>query len=301
MPRPGARLALACLLLLGALGAFACAPAGPPPASEEGQLPRRIAVLGPSTVETLYALGQGGLVVAVSDYCVEAAAAELPRLGGQLDPSLERLAAADPDLVLVQGEHPRVADWCRRSGIRFRSFQTDSVAGWVEETGALGQLLGAEEEAAALIEQVGAELARIEAMGAAAGTRADGARPAATRPTALLVVSRSPETATSLLVAGSSSFLHELLVLAGGRNLVEANPRDYFDLNEEALAVADPDLILEFHPPAGDALAAWRRSFPELRAVRAGRVHRLDQDFVLLPGPRMVQTARLLQELLARP
>jgi ABC-type Fe3+-hydroxamate transport system substrate-binding protein len=61
--------------------------------------PRRVVSLVPSLTETLFALGAGADVVAVTDYCVFPPALTLPRVGGTKNPSVEAIRALRPDLV----------------------------------------------------------------------------------------------------------------------------------------------------------------------------------------------------------
>jgi len=74
--------------------------------------PRRIASLVPSLTQTLFDLGAGDRVVAVSDWCGPAlpAGAEPVRVGGVRDPDLDRLLAPKPDLVLLGREENRRED-----------------------------------------------------------------------------------------------------------------------------------------------------------------------------------------------
>jgi len=254
-----------------------------------------VVVLGPSTVENLFALGLGDRVAGVSDYCVAPGAERIVRLGGQLNPNLESLATLRPDLVLTQGRLPDLEDFCRRQGFPLLSLTTDTWAGWQDEVGRLGTLFGVEGRAEALVARARKEMAAL-----AAGR--DPSRP----PTpALLVVGRRAGEAGGLVVAGGASFLSELLAFAGGRNVFADNRRDYFDLAEEALVRAAPEVVFELRPGSSETeaqvLDAWQAGFPALPAVRSGRVILLTQDFILLPGPRMPAFAALLaQELDSR-
>ena len=283
MPESGSRLAAACLLVLTACGA------GGAPDRTAAPALQRVVVLGPSTTETMFALELGRYVVGVSDYCVEARAADLPRVGGQLDPALERIAALDPDLVIVQGGHPRVEEWCAQAGAAFLPLATDSWDAWLEEVELLGDRFGAADAADRLIQESRDALGQV---------RRRAASPGESTLTKIVVYRHSGE-ASGILVAGAASFLSELLEAAGGENLFHANPGDYFDLNEEALLQQRPEVILELNSPDEAPIAVWRRAFPDLPAVRDDKVYPLDQDFILLPGPRMVETAELIADLLA--
>ncbi len=72
--------------------------------------PQRVVSLVPSMTESLFALGLGGAVVGVTDYCTQPpqAVANLPRLGGPKDPRVADILALQPDLVLAnREENPR--------------------------------------------------------------------------------------------------------------------------------------------------------------------------------------------------
>lgn len=273
--------------LLGATFAFGCARA---PEMEDGAIssPQRIVVLGPSTAANLFAMEQGHRVVGVSDYNTLAEAAELPRVGGLADPSLERIVALAPDLVLVQGDIPRVEEVCRTSGIRFHAFTTDTLKEWRAEIDWLGKTLGAEEQAQGVRDDFEDTLEELRLLGFSVA------------PKVLLVIFRRADEASGMMVAGDQGFLHELLLAVGGTNVLEGSGQDYFDLNEERLVRLAPDIILEFNTADGadqrarldaEALAIWRRDFPSLPAVQQGKVHTLTGKDLLIPGPGMLDTA----------
>ena len=61
----------------------------------------RIVSLAPNLTEILYALGLESRLVGVTDYCdFPPAAQSKPRVGQVISPSLEKIVALNPDLVL---------------------------------------------------------------------------------------------------------------------------------------------------------------------------------------------------------
>jgi len=249
-------------------------------------IPKRAVVIGPATAANLFVLGAGDHVVAVSDYNTLKAAKSLPRVGGLFDPNIERITALNPDLVLIQGQAKSLEEYCAASGIEFRSFSTDTLADWRNEMEWLVHRFGAGKRLPAQLERMTQGLAALTA-------RSDGT---ATPPRVLLVVSRRTDEASNLVVAGPASFLDELLVAAGGQNVFTDNDRDYFDLNEESLIRAAPEVILEFDANSSgrEAVDIWRAAFPEMPAVRDGRVRTITEKDALMPGPSMLGTAQAI-------
>lgn len=252
----------------------------------QGPAPRVVAI-GPGTEANLFAIGLGELLVGVSDFCPEPAAAALPRVGGQADPNLERIAALAPTVLLVQGGHPRVEGWCRGAGVEFRGFATDSLAGWRAEIRWLGERFARSAESERCIAEVDGALARLRGAGAPRRT--------------LLVVARRADQAAGVMAAGAGTFLSELLEAAGGVNVMPPGGVAYPSLNEESLIRLDPEAVIEFRPGAADdggALAIWRRDFPALSASRDGRVGAVLHAQALMPGPRMHEVAQAMQALI---
>jgi iron complex transport system substrate-binding protein len=91
-------------LIAGAILTVGCGDTsdGVTPGVDGAVAPRRIVSLAPSLTETLYALGLGARVVGVTRYCAyPPEVAELPKVGGHLDPNFEAIVSLDPDLVVV--------------------------------------------------------------------------------------------------------------------------------------------------------------------------------------------------------
>ena len=64
-------------------------------------IPQRIVSLAPSNTEILFALGLEDRIVGVTDYCdYPPAAAGIQKIGGYKTISVEKVLAADPDLIL---------------------------------------------------------------------------------------------------------------------------------------------------------------------------------------------------------
>ncbi len=74
--------------------------------------PQRVVSLVPSVTESLFELGLGDRLIAITDYCVHPATevARLPRVGGTKNPDISRIIALQPDLVMMNQEENRRED-----------------------------------------------------------------------------------------------------------------------------------------------------------------------------------------------
>lgn len=255
--------------------------------------PQRVVVIGPSSSETLAWLGLEDHIVGVSDFCSAPELASVPRVGGQLDPNLERITALQPDLLIVQGSHPRLQAWCEQNSTPMLAWKTQSVEAWREEVRAYGTRFEQVEQAEAKLAEWDRRYFQLQA---AAGSPEVESSPPQLK--VLIVASRDSERITRVLAAGRGSFLGELLEHVGGAKLYADHERDYFDLAEETLFHEQPELILELGGVQSDAerLALWQDAFSQLPAVKHACVFGLQEDYVFLPGPRMLDTAQLLAD-----
>src|SRR5688572_19509315 len=67
-------------------------------------IPRRVVSLVPSITETLFELGAGDAVVAITDFCIFPPNLALPRVGGTKNPRVDEIRALAPDLVHMNHE-----------------------------------------------------------------------------------------------------------------------------------------------------------------------------------------------------
>ncbi|HEY7176135.1 MAG TPA: helical backbone metal receptor [Micromonosporaceae bacterium] len=71
--------------------------------------PRRIVSLVPSLTEAVASV-DAGLIAGATDFCTHPASLEVPRVGGSKYPTIEKVLAIEPDLVLANVEENRRKD-----------------------------------------------------------------------------------------------------------------------------------------------------------------------------------------------
>ena len=272
------------LLIVAGVGFSLWGGMGAPGNHPAQAIPARIVTLGPSAAEIICLLGACDHVVGVSRYCTHPPELQdLPRIGGLVDPDLERIVALRPDLVVLRGNSEAVTALCSKLGIRVYLDRTETLADIQTTINELGGILQRSGQARQLATEFQARLSSI---------RATGARHAP--PRVLLTVSRRPDRLADVLTAGKGTFLSEAVAIAGGTNVFGHLDLAYPQVSLESIVAAAPDVIIEFMPGAevtDDDLATFKTQWQSLGPTPAGDtgcIHAITADHALMPSPRFV-------------
>ncbi|HLP06956.1 MAG TPA: helical backbone metal receptor [Opitutaceae bacterium] len=254
--------------------------------------PQRVVSLVSGFTEAIHAMGLGNRLAGVSHYCTRyAPVGHLPVAGDYLKIDADKLREIRPDLILMtSGVQLGLARKLAQSGLPvFVLHLPDSLGGILENIRKLGALLGEMDAAHELAERMIADAAALRAL-----------RPAV-RPRiyAELWFGRHPR------MAGGLSFVHDILELAGGVNVLRSAAAGYLALNLPAIATTKPEAIVVFseeddHPVDVARLMnerGWTGAWPHV-VIESGipRGRNLIHD-----GPSLLETARWLRgELLAK-
>jgi iron complex transport system substrate-binding protein len=259
--------------------------------------PQRIVSTTPSITEILYALGLGDRVVGVTRFCRYPPEAQLkPKIGDYTNPNIEAIAALKPDLVIIQTNPARLRE--RLSPMHLRTIEVDqqNIPGIYESIRAVGEAAGVPDRAAKLIDSIRTGLDAVRA------------RAAALRPVRVMfVVGRSQGRLDGLVVVGRASFLNEVLHTAGGENIFHDALAPYPKVSLEEVMSRKPEVILDMGDMADtvgvtdqhkrEVVALWDR-VATLNAVQNHRVFAIASDYYIVPGPRVIDSARSIFDML---
>ncbi|MCQ2379347.1 MAG: helical backbone metal receptor [Victivallaceae bacterium] len=241
----------------------------------------RVVSLSPALTEIIFLIGGGERAAGRSsacDYPQEAMA--LPVCGEFGNPSMERIAAARPDLVvsdtLIVPSHASVL---RSLGIETIVHPCRNSADYLFWLERLGKELGCEKRTVAERQRFDGRISVLKKL------PRNGAK-------VLWVLSDSP-----LISAGSDSFLSEMTQLAGAENIGDVRRTAYFRMSRDYVIKARPDVVL--WAAAGPPPDARDGFWGTLEAVKNKKVFDLRSDStVLRPGPRMPDGAEKLRRML---
>jgi iron complex transport system substrate-binding protein len=238
--------------------------------------PKRIVSLNPDFTWNICALGSGAQLVGITDYCRYPESTPRPvRLGNLWQPNLEHIVALSPDLVFAtkEGNNPGIISVLREMGIPvYVNGESTGFRDYFKLLSRLGDILGRSEVAEELIERT---TTRINNLRAEAASRA----PA----TVFLQIGIRP-----IVTVNRDTLINEMIEIAGGDNIAAGLTARYPVISREKVLTEDPEVIIvaAMGSEAEAGLAAWY-AFPELRAVRAGRIFVINPDIICRLSPRL--------------
>lgn len=243
---------------------------------------RRIISLSPHVTENLFAIGAGKAIVGAVNYSdYPEAAKAIERVGGYNGFDLERIRALKPDLIVAwqSGNPSKQLALIEALGIPLYIDNAKKLADVPTEMERLGVLTGHEAGAHAAASQFRDKIAKLEKSFA-------GKRPVRVfyqvwdRP--LMTINREQIISDAMRVCGAVNVFGDLPAIAP-------------TIDEEAVLVANPDLIVttDVHGGKDLALARWQR-WPRLKAVERGQLALLPRDHLNRAGPRIADGTEAL-------
>ncbi len=256
-----------------------------------GNPPQRIVSLAPNVTEILFALGLENRIIGVTRYCnYPKEALSKNRIGGMVDPDLEKIIDLHPDLIIAFRGNPL------RLIQRLKSFDLpvfvleagttlESILSIVQR---IGLVTRREKAAEDLIDHLNRGLKNIR----------DRLKNVRTRPKVFINLHGK-----GLWTSGKNTFMNDMVSEARGQNIAEEIPRAWFSYNREELIHKNPDHILVLARTEKDFLEVktWfiqDAHLESIQAVQNDKFSFLDEDLVTRPGPRIfeafAQLARIL-------
>ncbi len=266
------------------------------------QTPARIVSTLPSITETLFALGLGDRVVAVSQHCrYPPQVVALPKVGTFVKPDLERIITLKSDLVVISDRAAgNFADRLGALQVPFVAVPSRTLSDVTLAIRQIGTAAGIESHAREVAETIERRLDDIRRLSVE--------NP---RPKVLLILGRNPQALTGMVAVGRDSYLNDLITIAGGLNVLDKpGVPPYPHISLENVLDLKPDVIVDVIDMSATTAVRvrraeassklWRR-FRTIPAVRNGRVHADAIDALVVPGPRVVDSAEWLAALIREP
>ncbi len=242
--------------------------------------PERIVSLAPNITEILYSLQLGNKVVGVTDFCdFPEEAREKPKIGWIISPGLEKIVSLRPDIVFAttEGNKPEIIDELERMNIKTYVLNSHDINSVLNDIAAIGNVTGQSSAAQELVSSLTSRLDSVKKMASAGRHKR-----------VIYLVSTEP-----VISAGPGSFIHDLIMTAGGINVLSDSQIRYPRIDMEHIILKDPEVIIA---PSDliEQIQGWKKRWGGISALRNGSVYPVNPDLVSRPGPRIIDGLELI-------
>lgn len=243
----------------------------------------RIVALTASDCEILCALGCEEMLVGRGEYCdYPESILGVPAVQSGMETNVEQIIALAPQVVLMSdmAQEPEKVEALENAGIRVVVSNAQDIAGTYTAIRMIGQLMGKDDEAEALVADMQATFDDIAAKSENSGK------------TVYFEVSPLE---WGLWTAGANTFMDELAAMCGLTNAF-ADVDGWAAISEEQVLERDPDYIVTITMYWGEGPTPveeikGRVGWEGLKAVTGDAVYNADSNAVSRPGPRLKDAA----------
>jgi len=235
----------------------------------------RIVSLSPAMTEIIFSLGAERYLVGTTTYCdFPDSAKKIYKVGDFSNPSIERIISLKPSLVIVNlPEQSRIKNQLEKYGLKIFVTSPSKIEDIYKEISELGRILKTEKKADSLINYMKENIRPLSRI----------------KKRVYIEICPRP-----LITIGGTSYLNELIEMAGGENIFSDINKDYPVVNQEEVIMRNPEFIIGLHPEDIENRIGWK----DVSAIKNHRVYRdLNQDWILRPGPRLVLGFKQLEKI----
>ena len=258
--------------------------------------PERIVSLAPSNTEILFLIGAGDSVVGVTDFCdypynftawIEAG--NMTSIGNYYGPSIEPIVALEPDLVLASTGSLDAAASLSNLGYNVLVVEGQNLDDILSDIILVGRATYKNAEASAVVADMRARIDTVVTKAVAATTT----------PKVYHEVWYDP-----LMSIGPTTFIDELITLAGGENIFHDALTSWPTVSSEAIISKNPDVM--FFPDMYmsttnfyDTIEAVkeRPGWDQITAVKNNAIYEIDADIISRTGPRLVDALEAIAKM----
>jgi len=240
--------------------------------------PSRIVSLAPSLTEILYYLGLGDKVVGVTQFSYyPPEAASKPQVGSYTDINVEKIIGLGPDLVLgtKDGNRPQEIGLLDHAGIPVYIVNPRNIGEVITTIADIGRICGITEKAEKAAAELKSRVKKVQNLVESLDT-----------PLVFLQINVEP-----IMTVNRNTFHHDLIRLAGGKNIAADNYMTYPRISIEEIFRLKPDIILISSMERKGMFERARQDWLQWKFIPAvinQKVHLIDSDLIDRPSPRII-------------
>ena len=250
--------------------------------------PQRIVSMAPSITEIIFALDLSDRLVGATQFSDYPSAAELlPRVGSYVHLDVEKIVALNPDLCIAVKDGNPISVVSKLESVALPVYAVDprNLEAVMDTLMELGRLLDVSDRAEAIVADMDGRIKQVQARVAGVSHK----------PTVFFQIGISP-----IVSIGNRTFIHELIVMAGGINLAQGHT-PYPRFSKEQVIGLRPEVMIitsMAREAVFDQVQTDWRQWPELPAVKNDRIYLVDSNVFDRATPRLVDGLEMLARLI---
>lgn len=249
----------------------------------------RIVALSAADCEVLFAIGGGDALVGRGEYCdYPAEVLDVPSVESGMETNIEQIISLKPQVLLMStmAQTSEQVEALEKAGIHVVVSDAQDIEGVYTSIDMIGKLMGKEDNAKTVIENMKKAFADVKEKAAGDGTK-----------TVYFEVSPLEY---GLWTAGSGTFMNEIAEMLGLKNAF-ADVTGWGEISEEQVLERNPDYIVtitmyfgEGPTPIEEIMA--RPGWDKVKAVQNGAILNLVDNELSRPTPRLADGAQLMYD-----
>ncbi len=241
--------------------------------------PKRIISLAPSITEILFDLWLNEEIAGVTDFCdFPEAALNKPRIGGFVNPSMEKIVSLKPDLIIGTRDGNRMETIQRLNDLGFSVYVINPKGfdGVMKTIKNIGEVVGRGDESRKIIKNMMTKKEHITTF-----TRS------LPKPRVFFQVGDAP-----MITVGKETLANDLIRLAGGRSISENESVSYPLYSIETVISKAPEIIIMSSMKSKKdylSLVKWWQNWKSIPAVKRNAIYVIDSNLIDRPTSRIVE------------
>ena len=248
----------------------------------------RVVALTASDCEILYAIGAGDALVGRGEYCdYPAEVFDIPSVQSGYDTNIEQIIALEPQVLLMStmAQSEEQVKQLEDAGVHVVVSDAQDIEGVYTAINMIGKLMGREQEATEIVDNMKFEFNEIKA------NRKDEGK------TVYFEVSPLE---WGLWTAGKGTFMNEIAEMVGLKNCFD-DVDGWAAISEEQVIERNPDFIVTItmyygEGPTPEEEILSRDGWQDVTAVKNGAILNLVNNELSRPIPRLVDGAHALYD-----
>lgn len=248
----------------------------------------RVVALTAADCEILYALGAGDMLVGRGEYCdYPAEVFDVPSVQSGYDTNIEQIIELKPQVLLMgtMAQSEEQIEQLENAGVHVVVSDAQNIEGVYTAIGMIGSLVGKEEEAAAITENMKQEFEKLTM------------EPQEDPQTVYFEVSPLEY---GLWAAGKGTFMDEIAGMIGLKNVFD-DVEGWAEISEEQVIERNPDHIVTItmyfgEGPTPEEEIESRPGWENITAVAEHSILNLQNNELSRPVPRLVDGAKMLYD-----